>query len=110
MARKTLLIALVALVCLTTSVSADVFRWDNGQLLPGTEGITPGPNVDLSAKFLRYAELRDVDLTRANFEDSVLRNARFWNSNFLVTIFQDANIREADFRGAVIHQSVFREA
>ena len=24
---------------------ADGFRWDNGELIPGTEGITPGPRV-----------------------------------------------------------------
>lgn len=27
---------------------ADIFRWDNGELIPGTEGIALGPGVDLS--------------------------------------------------------------
>jgi hypothetical protein len=25
------------------AVQADIYRWDDGQLIPGTEGITPGP-------------------------------------------------------------------
>ena len=24
---------------------ADIYRWDNGQVIPGTEGIEPGPGV-----------------------------------------------------------------
>ena len=37
---------------------ADVFRWDNGQVIPGTEGITPGPGVQLNDRQLEYADLR----------------------------------------------------
>ena len=27
---------------------ADIYRWDTGEAIPGTEGIEPGPGVDLS--------------------------------------------------------------
>ena len=37
------------LMSLPAAAQADIFRWDNGQLIPGTEGITPGPGVNLSS-------------------------------------------------------------
>ena len=36
---------------------ADIYRWDNGQLIPGTEGITPGSGVQLDHMELEYAGL-----------------------------------------------------
>src|SRR5687767_7641393 len=33
------------LMILPAAAQADIFRWDNGQLIPGTEGIMPGPGV-----------------------------------------------------------------
>ncbi len=35
------------LFALAVRFQADIFRWDNGQLIPGTEGIMPGPGVQL---------------------------------------------------------------
>ena len=51
---------------------SDIFRWDNGQLIPGTAGITPAPGVQLARMDLQYAELSGIDLTNADFEDSDL--------------------------------------
>ena len=52
-------VALAFLVAMAASSRADIFRWDNGQLIPGTEGITPGPGVMLDHHELAYADLRN---------------------------------------------------
>ncbi len=49
---------------------ADIFRWDNGQVIPGTEGITPGPRVQLDHRQLDYARLNNREMTGINFEES----------------------------------------
>ena len=41
-------------------------------MIPGTEGITPGPGVQLHHMNLKYAALGGADLTGANFEGSDL--------------------------------------
>ena len=40
---RCLLTLTVLLGTLTQPLPADIHRWDNGQVIPGTEGITPGP-------------------------------------------------------------------
>ena len=65
------------LMSLPAAAQADIFRWDNGQLIPGTEGITPGPGVNLSSPYgewsspqrnLRFADFSGgLDLTEASF-------------------------------------------
>src|SRR5688572_7252822 len=65
---------------LPAAAQADIFRWDNGELIPGTEDIRPGPGVDLSSPMgewnspqrnLRFADFwgggPGLDLTEANF-------------------------------------------
>jgi hypothetical protein len=37
-----------SLMSLPAAAQANIFRWDNGQLIPGTQGITQWPGVDLS--------------------------------------------------------------
>ena len=44
-------------VVLFTTARADIYRWDNGQLIPGTQGITPGPGVVLDHHELAFAAL-----------------------------------------------------
>ena len=52
---------------------ADIFRWDTGELIPGTEGIEPGPGVDLAVwrtddHNLRYADFSGgLNLESADF-------------------------------------------
>ena len=50
-------------VVLSATARADIYRWDNGQLIPGTEGITPGPGVVLDHHELAFAALLERDLT-----------------------------------------------
>ncbi len=47
---KRLILILVVLLVLSAGVRADIFRWDNGAMIPGTEGIAPGPGVQLRAE------------------------------------------------------------
>ncbi len=63
------------LMSLPAAAQADIFRWDNGQLIPGTEGITPGPGVQLDHHELAYAVLYHLDLTDSRFDFSNLTNA-----------------------------------
>ena len=56
-------------------------RWDTGEVIPGTEGITPGPEVRLVGwntddRNLRYADFSGgLDLTNAYFGSSWLMEA-----------------------------------
>jgi uncharacterized protein YjbI with pentapeptide repeats len=74
------------LMTLPAAAQADIFRWDNGQLIPGTQGITPGPRVDLSSwnspqRNLRFAHFPgSPDLTGANFSSSWLDDSRFYGA------------------------------
>jgi hypothetical protein len=55
-------------------VRAQIYRV-NGELIPGTEGITPGPSVQLDQRELRFAQLASLDLSAANFAESDLTSA-----------------------------------
>ena len=54
---RCLLTLVVLLGTLTPPLPADIYRWDNGQVIPGTEGITPGPGIQLVEMELEYAYL-----------------------------------------------------
>ncbi len=75
-------ITLLTLLLMLAPVAlrADIFRGDDGQLIPGTEGITPGPGVQLSewdtnAKNLRYADFSGMNLSNSKLYFSWLDNA-----------------------------------
>lgn len=98
--------AAVVLACAFAGAArADIFRWDNGQTIPGTEGITPGPGVNLSGLQLDYANLESVDLTSANLSQANLTRARFnqatklINASLVGTNLSDVGL-SADFTGA----------
>ena len=63
------------------TLHADIYRWDTGAVIPGTEGIMPWPGVQLDHRELEYARLggwirnQGMDLTGASFEESNLSNA-----------------------------------
>ena len=74
------------------ALHADIYRWDNGEVIPGTEGITPGPGVQLDYRELEHAELSRQDLTGSNFSFSNLTGADL----------QYSTLTNADLRGAVV--------
>jgi uncharacterized protein YjbI with pentapeptide repeats len=107
MSWRTLGISLVFLaIAASVRVRADIYRWDTGEVIPGTEGITPGPGVDLSgwnsdAHNLRYGTFgeyfEEFDLTGANFGGSWLDNANFHSTNLT-----NANLAGAILTNAVL--------
>jgi uncharacterized protein YjbI with pentapeptide repeats len=111
------------LVAQSTVCQADIFRSDNGQLIPGTEGMTPGPGIDLSDRSLEFADLSEwvldpqfgvigLDLTGAQFTSSNLDQATFYFSNLANASFSGAQLTcvnfgftalsDADLSGAII--------
>lgn len=91
---------------------ADIYRWDTGEVIPGTEGIEPGPGLTLDHRELAFANLSsgwdpgDVkDLTGASFELSNLTNA--WLSYSRLT---NANLTGANLTNARLHQSTLTSA
>ena len=89
-------VALVFLIAMAGSSRADIFRWDNGQLIPGTEGITPGPGVQLDHHELAYADLRNQDLTGSRFDFSNLSYARLQTSTLTNANLSGANLANAN--------------
>lgn len=67
---------LLSWAILGVSARGEIYRRDNGEVIPGTEGITPAAGVDLSFRNLEYADLSDfpsIDLTNANFHSANLQ-------------------------------------
>jgi uncharacterized protein YjbI with pentapeptide repeats len=105
----------------TTWCQADIFRWDNGALIPGTEGIIPGPGVQLNDRDLEYANLSQLpgvnltgsqfsssNLSSALFESAILRDANFAGANLVGTNLDIAVLTHADLTGAVVTGASFR--
>ncbi len=89
---RTLVLCLAVVLFATVAAHADIYRWDNGEVIPGTEGIEPGPGVQLDHRELEYADLGELDLTNANFEASNLTHGRLGVSILQGAFFNDAII------------------
>jgi hypothetical protein len=81
---------------------ADVFRWDNGLLIPDTEGITAGPGVGLAYRQLQYADLRSIDLTDADFIGSNLSNSIFAGARLTNARLSASTLAGANLTGAIV--------
>ena len=86
-------VTLCVILVAPLALHADVYRWDNGQLIPGTEGITPGPGVDLSRVELEYARLGGEDLAGASFVASNLTNASLVEATLTDANFQESIVK-----------------
>lgn len=114
------LVALLAgtLALMAVEVHGDIYRWDNGEVIPGTEGVVPGPGVDLDLFQLEYADLSGLDLTHATLSGTNLSFARisasdlshadFSGARLAKTFFIDTTLDEADFAGAILNGTIFR--
>jgi uncharacterized protein YjbI with pentapeptide repeats len=110
-------LACAFLIASASACQADVFRWDNDQLIPGTEGITPGPGVQLNDRALEFANLQSKNLTGANFGQSNLTNAWFMSSTLTNADLAGANLSRAglsfttlanaDLTGAIVTGASF---
>ena len=81
---RCLLTLAVLLGTLAQPLPADIYRWDTGEVIPGTEGITPGPGVDLD-----HREFSVCRVERWNWTYST------WDANFRPSR-SEANLTEAD--------------
>src|SRR5690348_7224628 len=114
--QLTLVALTVSTLCfLAAPVRADIYRWDNDQLIPGTEGIEPGPGIDLSgwntdSHNLRYGDF-SVDLSNSNFSNSWLDNAHFRTPDFSGRAnLTNANLSGANLAGANLEFSTLTNA
>jgi hypothetical protein len=95
--------ATVSIVVVLCSLSiglrsrADILRWDTWEVIPGTEGIEPGPGAQLDNLDLECADLAGLDLAGANFEASSLRDADLSRSTLSDASFLDAVVTGAKF-------------
>jgi uncharacterized protein YjbI with pentapeptide repeats len=81
-------------------------------VIPDTEGIAPGPGVQLSGRELGYANLQSIDLSAASFQssnftyvhlyDSTLTGANLTGANLTNADLMDATLTGANLAGAIV--------
>ena len=93
------------------NTQADILRWDTGQVIPGTEGITVGPEVRLrlwntDEHNLRYADLSGgLVLTRSNFDQSWLDHATFAEASLIRSKLRNASLENSDLTSADLNRA-----
>lgn len=115
MRDQVLLRSLLWTWCVAIAVSltarADIMNWQNGSVIPGTEGITPGPGLSLPnwntlSQNLNYADFSGgLDLSNANFEYSAFFAAHFMQANLTDANLSHAELYQADLTGANLTRS-----
>ncbi|MEX2139819.1 MAG: pentapeptide repeat-containing protein [Pirellulales bacterium] len=93
--------ALLAFACLIASFPgsaiAAIFRWDDGELIPGTEAITVGPGMIVDGLELHFADLAGATLTGASFLGTDLTDALLDGSRLTNAGFSNAEVTGASF-------------
>ena len=113
MYRALLAVILIALASKTGR--AQIFNWQTGALIPGTEMVVLGPGAQLTQwntdqKNLRFGDFSDeLDLTGANFTGSWLENARFWYADLTDATFNQASLAGAAFNLAIVKGANFKD-
>ena len=107
-------VAVLALL-LAQTATATIYNWQTGQPIPGTEGIAPGPGVNLSnwnteSHSLRYGDFRNTDLNHSDFDDSWLDDAHFGGANLTSASFHSATLSGADLSGVILMSALLRRA
>ncbi len=91
---------------LTLTAGAQIYNWNTGEVIPGTEGMTPGPGMDLGfwntdGHNLDYADLSGgLDLHGSTFRASDVNYGWFTDANLTDVEFAFAELMGADFSGA----------
>lgn len=105
---------LICLIALCPSVAdAQVYNWQTGEVIPGTESIVPGPQMSLwqwntEDRNLRYADFSGgLDLAMSHFVGSWLDYADFSDAHLSNNFFQEASLRNANLSGATINNVYF---
>jgi uncharacterized protein YjbI with pentapeptide repeats len=94
---------------------AQIYNDQTGQMIPGTQRITPGPGVDLNGwntpgHELEFANLVSIDLTNASFATSDLTYASFLGSTLENSDFTNANLTNCNLSAASIDSANFSQA
>ncbi|MFO0914180.1 MAG: pentapeptide repeat-containing protein [Pirellulales bacterium] len=97
-------------LCPVIAAHAQIYRWDNGQVIPGTEGIKLGPGVLLSgwnspASNLRYGNFKG-DLSKGDLKNSWFDSARFSGTNLTGADLSYASFDSVDFTGANLTDAI----
>jgi uncharacterized protein YjbI with pentapeptide repeats len=95
------------LILLPSAVHAAIYRWDNGSVISGTEGISAEPGVQLDSRGLAFANFDALNLSNANFELSDLTNARFLSSILAGAKLSGANLKNAYLKGEGLASAIF---
>ena len=104
--RWRLTIAALCTLLVVSSGDADIYRWDTGDVIPGTEEITPRSFVNLSywegeTRNLRFADFSGgIDLYGALFDHSWLDDALFTGANLSTASLSNSTLTRADLSGA----------
>lgn len=104
--NSNILVVMVLAGMLGAPAVGQIYRWDNGELIPGTEEISPGPGLRISSFDLYAADFSGgLDLSRSSFTQCNLRMARFNNANLTDAFFITSSIDGAEFSGAIINKA-----
>lgn len=76
---------------------AQIYRWDNGAVIPDTAGIVPGPGANFAGINLDYGALASRALDSANFSSASLVSAQLTG-----TRLSGADLRGASIAGAFL--------
>src|SRR4051812_2959213 len=103
---------LLALALLPSPSRADILNWQTNTTIPGTESITPGPSLTLSAwntasHNLQFADFSNTDIHNSALNGSWLDSARFDNSILSNVNFTNGKLTGATFTGASLDGARF---
>lgn len=90
----------LVLLAAGSQLRADILRWDDDTVIPGTRGMVVGPQSNLTRLNLAFAELSNVDLTGADLQGANLVDAHFWYADLANANFSDAVITRTSFASA----------
>jgi uncharacterized protein YjbI with pentapeptide repeats len=92
------------------AASGDIYRWDTGTVIPGTQGIEPAPHAQLHNRNLSYADFVDANLGDANLGNATLTGARFTGAIVTGTNFRSAGLSYADFSEANLSRATLNNS
>ena len=98
------------LIVWNTALQAQILDRITLTPIPGTQGITPGPGVNLFRKSLPNALLANFNLASAELSNANLAGASFANSNLDFSHAESANLENVDFSGASLRSAYLYRA
>lgn len=98
--KASFLIAVCGLLLLAMPASADIYRWDNGEVIPGTEGVDIVPGTRVWNLDLHFADLTNRDMSQIKFDYVHMAYAKLNGSDLTGTEFRNLSMPGVDFTGA----------